>query len=36
MLKGGKQAAYGDFDHIVSSGFNVDEILDSYNQALKD
>ena len=36
MIKDGKQAAYGNYQEIISTGFDIEEILKSYNQQLKD
>lgn len=34
VIKDGKQHAYGNFDQITNSGFNIEEILQSYNETL--
>jgi hypothetical protein len=36
VLQDGKQAMLGNFDEITQQGFNVDEILKTYNQGEKE
>ena len=36
LLKEGKVLANGTYDDIVATGFNIKDILESYNQAMKD
>ena len=34
VIKEGKQFALGDYDAITATGFNIEEILQSYNDAV--
>ena len=36
VLKDGKQQAFGDYDTIIQTGFDIEEILKSFNQQLQD
>ena len=36
VLKDGKQAAFGNYEAITKTGLDIEEILQSYNQSLKD
>ena len=35
IIKDNEQFAYGDYESIINTGFDIEEILKSYNDALK-